>query len=528
MISDVTLLSMQRRVDEALKQDATVIVFEMDTYGGLVTSALEICSYIKSLDVRTVAWVNNKAYSAGAMISLACDEIVMRDPSRIGDCAPIAMGQKLEGVERAKVESPILEEFRDSAKRNNYPESLCEAMVRLKPAIYKIERTDSKDKGEIRYVFDSELDAYTVENEAELTTGPKTGDNTSRAITRLSLIEPQTRLLQPGTQAQIIPLPNQGKEEPKVSKPTKVPSINSPTQRHREPGKWRIIEKIHEKETLLTMNAARALELGFSKKTISSDEELAAYTDAADGEINRMSRSWSEDIAQWLVSPAIRSILMILLMMGAYMELKAPGVGLPGAIALGALVLLVGAPYFAGMASMMEILIMLGGIVLIGVEVFVIPGFGLAGITGIAMFFVGLLMTFFEAGGPGFLPDTDFAWEQLQEGLVSVVIAMIAGGAGIFILTKYFGVLPVFKRLVLADGTSSSQIMASASGTSIDSSTSLQVGDIGIVTARLTPSGEANFDDRIVDVKSNASFIDAGTKIRVVSISGNLVTVEEE
>ena len=98
----------------------------IDTYGGIVTSGLDISRFIKQqTDVHTIAFVHNKAISAGAMIAMACDEIVMEPSAVIGDCAPIMLRtdgslDPMPDTERAKMESPVLADFRDSAQRNGY------------------------------------------------------------------------------------------------------------------------------------------------------------------------------------------------------------------------------------------------------------------------------------------------------------------------------------------------------------------------------------------------------------------------
>ena len=78
-IDDIVRDSVERRLTAARDAGATTIIFEMNTPGGLVTSALDICRLIKNLppEARTVAWVHSDAYSAGAMISVACREIWM-------------------------------------------------------------------------------------------------------------------------------------------------------------------------------------------------------------------------------------------------------------------------------------------------------------------------------------------------------------------------------------------------------------------------------------------------------------------
>ncbi len=100
-VDDMMLKSVTRRMDVARKAGCTLVVFEINTFGGLVTSAIEICKLTKKLPaehMNVVAWVHDKAYSAGALISAACQQIVMATPAKICDCAPIAINSKDELV----------------------------------------------------------------------------------------------------------------------------------------------------------------------------------------------------------------------------------------------------------------------------------------------------------------------------------------------------------------------------------------------------------------------------------------------
>ncbi len=150
LIYDFTFESLERRVDKALDGGASLIVIVLDTPGGVVTSALKISKYIKTLNVPTVAWVHNEAYSAGIMLAAACDEIVMAKASATGDCAPIVPGMNLEPTERAKALSPILAEFRDSANANGYDYAMFHAMCVLGVEVYLVEKDDGS--GERRLV----------------------------------------------------------------------------------------------------------------------------------------------------------------------------------------------------------------------------------------------------------------------------------------------------------------------------------------------------------------------------------------
>ncbi|MHC4759325.1 MAG: hypothetical protein ACYTE8_11775, partial [Planctomycetota bacterium] len=141
MIDDGLYKSIQRRVQTALDDGVEYIIFDIDTFGGGLFAAYNISEYLLhevNQKAHTVAYVSKKAISAGALISVACEDIIMKEKTRIGDCAPIALGGKLEGVEREKIETDTRATFVTSAKANNYPEALLKAMVTQQIEVYKI------------------------------------------------------------------------------------------------------------------------------------------------------------------------------------------------------------------------------------------------------------------------------------------------------------------------------------------------------------------------------------------------------
>jgi membrane-bound serine protease (ClpP class) len=150
MIDDGLYQSIRRRTESALDQGATYLIYEIGTYGGLVESADNISKYLifdVAKQAHTVAYVVTEAISAGAMISVSCQDIVMRENSTLGDCAPIALGQKLEGIEREKTESFIRAIFDRAAKANGYPQALLRAMVTMEVEVYKVHnRQTGKDE----------------------------------------------------------------------------------------------------------------------------------------------------------------------------------------------------------------------------------------------------------------------------------------------------------------------------------------------------------------------------------------------
>jgi membrane-bound serine protease (ClpP class) len=494
MISDVMLESMQRRVEQAHEEGVDVVVFEMDTWGGLVTSALNICDYIKSLDdVHTIAWVNPKAISAGAMISVACDEIVVGNRARFGDCAPISIGgDSLAETERSKATSPILEEFRDSATQNGYPVALCEAMVQLSEAVYQVRNTETD---ELIYIYESQLEDHGLKK-SDLVKGVK--------------------------RAPVSKDKKDAEDADETSEDEVVETI------------YELVALANPEDTLLTISQDETLEYGFATAMVKDDAELATHTDAADGEIDRYEITWSEEMVNWLTDPSVRSLLLMVAMICGYMELQSPGVGLPGAVAAIALTVFVVAPYMAGLAGVMDVLLITIGIVLILVELFVLPGFGVAGLSGMLCLMVGAMMTFVQSepgdpDNPGWapgMPELQGSWDMLHEGMLSLCAAAIVSMVGIYFLTKHFGAIPLFKGMRMEGAAAPVTVDEEHVAAGVIEAP-VKKGEAGVTLTDMHPVGRARFGNRVVDVVSQGGWIEAGKEVRVIEVEGVRVVVKE-
>jgi membrane-bound serine protease (ClpP class) len=473
-INDVTLVSMKRRVERARKDGADTIVFEMNTPGGLVSSALEICTYIKNItDLKTVAWVKPSAYSAGAMISLSCDEVVMASASKIGDCAPIVISpteglQELGKTERAKAESPILKEFRDSAHRRHYDPLLCESMVRQGNEIWWLEKGAG---GERRFVLKSEKEKLLGEKNSPWRLVEKMADPVSG-------------------------------------------------------GDIAVRQPIVEDRDLLTLTQTEALAYGFAKAIVSSESELRSHYGFS-GALDRLTTTWSEDIADFLSSPVVRTILMMLIMLGVYAEFNAPGHFVGGAVALVALMIFLGAPYLTGLADAWEILLVVLGVILLGLEIFVIPGFGVAGILGILLILVGFIATFVPAEpGPIIVPRMPGTWLGLKTGIQVVFGGLGLAIVGMWILNKFLPKVPGTRGLFLAPAAATNFV---AAGLDIPAGPQqvVQLGDRGRTLTSLRPAGKAQINGRRMDVIAQGLLIDENREVEIVEISGGRVVVRE-
>ena len=157
MVGDGMFESVKRRLKEARKLNPGMIVFEIDTFGGKLGSAFDVGKEIFDVrDVRTVAYVNDKAISAGSFIAVACDQIVMRRGSTMGDCQIVTGEGKPLKLE--KYESPLRARFRNFCE-GKYPIALAMAMVTEDLKVYELETVD----GEKKYLTDKELKGLTVQ-----------------------------------------------------------------------------------------------------------------------------------------------------------------------------------------------------------------------------------------------------------------------------------------------------------------------------------------------------------------------------
>lgn len=485
-ISDVTTESIKRRVEIAKEKGADVIIFEVDTPGGYVTSALDICNYIKNLEgVQTVAWINTDAYSAGSMISVACNEIVMATASVLGDCGVILGGpmggQAVPEQLRAKAESPVLEQFRDSARRNGYDILLCESMVVKEREVYWIQNSQT---GERRFVDAEEKDELVDEAENKKTTvfGVE--------IPALGTSEPEWEL---------------------------VEYYQDPVSQTRT----KLEQPVVPETELLTLSQSRAQAFGFSKGIATGEEDLRERYHLT-GVIERIEFTSVEVLTRWLTSMPVRGFLMVIILLGAYVEFNTPGVGVAGLVAVSALGVFLGAPYLTGLANVWEILVVVLGVILIAIEVFVIPGFGVAGISGILLVIVGLLATFMpnEPGRfPLYWPQLPSSLEGLKAGVQTLGTALGLSIVGMVLLSKYLPKVPYLRSIVPENPTPSDVIPEDPyHGIA-------RVGHIGIVVGSLHPSGKARFGATLVDVVSEGEMVAGDVRVEVIERHGNRVVV---
>lgn len=461
----------RRESNRALREDAAFIVYEIDTFGGRVDTALQISSFIGSIKkAKTVAWVRGGpdsmgvSWSAGALIALSCSTIYMAGGTSIGAAAPVTVGAdgKPESAGE-KTTSAVRSQMAALAEKNGHPASIALAMV------------------------DADVELWEVDVGGEIRA------STSADLERLE------------------------KEHPGAAK--KGPAIS-------------------EKGKLLSLTAGEAERYRLSAGTVDDLPGLLSVLGAS-GDASELAPSAADAIVSFLTSGPVQTLLILLGLVALFLEINTPGFGIPGAVAIVAFLGVFGANALLGSVDSLELILFLAGLGLLAVEIFVLPGFGVAGVSGLVLIGASLVFSMQDF----VIPDQPWKWELFGRNLLVVAIGLMAAVAGIAILALFGPRLRVFDRLTLktairgtaggpdipdtlaADPASANALLADVSEEDEMPLVSL-VGKRGVAVSVLRPVGRADFEGRSYSVESNGDYIPAGTPVEVHRVRGNRIIVK--
>ena len=395
-----------RTLREAEEAGAAAVLLDINTFGGRVDAAVAMRDALLNSPVRTIAFVNQRAISAGALIALACHTVIMTTGGTIGAAAPVVGGGTGETQPAdEKSVSYVRSEFRATAETRNRPAVIAEAMV------------------------DADVE----------------------------------------------------------------------------------IAGLIEKGKLLTLTTSQALE--HKVADLSADTLVAALAASGipDADIRTARQTWAETLVRFLTHPVISSLLMTVGLLGLIVEIRTPGFAVPGTVGLLSLGLFFWGHWIVQLAGWEELLLVSLGVVLVAIEVFVLPGFTVAGLAGIVALVTGLGMTLVGAGA-----TSNAIIVALGRVAISILVAMAAA----FALLRLLPRLPFGRRLVLETGMRTDLGYVSA-----PESDRQWLGRTGTALSPLRPAGIAEIDGARVDVVSDGGFIDAGTPILVTRVDGNRIVV---
>ena len=201
-------------------------------------------------------------------------------------------------------------------------------------------------------------------------------------------------------------------------------------------------------------------------------------------------------------------------------------VGVGGLIAGLCALLFFWSHFLGGTAGWLEVTLFVAGIGFIAAEVFVIPGFGVAGITGLMLTFASVVL----ASQDFVVPTTATDWNQLFTTVLVTTVVGICFLIAAFFITRNLGNIPIFKGIILDSdlGRETQEVgLSDDKAPASPTHNGVSIGDWGVADSPLRPAGRVKINGRVVDVVSDGSFVDRDSSIRVIKIHGNVITVAE-
>ena len=385
---------------EAAKLEADIILIHMNTYGGMVETADSIRTAILQSPIPVWVFIDNNAASAGALISIACDSIYMREGANIG--AATVVNQTGEAMPD-KYQSYMRSTMRSTAEATGRDPDIAQGMV-----------------------------------------------------------DPRIR-----------------------------------------------IEGVSDSGQVITFTVSEAMRYGYCNAEANSIAEILKITGREDFKIVKQELTATDRIIGFLTKPMISGLLIMVIIGGIYFELQTPGVGFPIAAAATAAVFYFAPLYIEGLAANWEILVFIIGVILLLVEIFAIPGFGVAGISGIVLIVTGLTLSMIDNIGFNF---TGVPMDGVVVAFFIVIIASFFSLIGSFYLSrKLFGGPTMFGELALLSTQQTSEGYASS-----DVHYTAMMGQTGEAFTMLRPAGKVSIAGEVFDAVAQAGFIDKGESIRVV------------
>jgi membrane-bound serine protease (ClpP class) len=279
------------------------------------------------------------------------------------------------------------------------------------------------------------------------------------------------------------------------------------------------IEGVIEEGKVLTFTASEAMRFGFCEGIAETPDEVMQLAGFENYTIEEQKLTAMDRIINFLISPVVSGLLIMLILGGVYFELQSPGVGFPILLAATAALVYFAPFYLEGLASHWEILIFVIGIVLLAVEIFVLPGFGVSGVLGIGFIITGLALAMVGNDGPDF---TGVPMEEVGRAFLIVIISFFLSLS----TSIYIGA-----RIITSGGRIGNTLALNTIQDTMQGYTSTNIkmkelqGKTGVAYTILRPSGKVEIDDDVYDATALTGYIEKGEKIKVVKYETSQVFV---
>lgn len=278
----------------------------------------------------------------------------------------------------------------------------------------------------------------------------------------------------------------------------------------------KVVPGLNDTGDVVTLTTDEAIKWGFCDGSYESEEEMLKGEGISSYTIEKQRITWIDEAIGFLISPGVSGVLILIILGGIYYEIRTPGVGFPLLASVLAAMLYFAPLYLEGLAENWEILLFIIGLVLLGLEIFVIPGFGIAGISGLVLLFAALVLSTINNVAFDFGPASS---AMVREALLKVCIALFAFMALILLTGKSFANSAWIKRISLE-----AELPAGASAKLSESLP--QMGDEAVSETRLNPQGMIKFGESYFDAMSLGELIEQGQKVRIIGKKDSKYLVE--
>jgi len=280
------------------------------------------------------------------------------------------------------------------------------------------------------------------------------------------------------------------------------------------------VEVAKKKGDFLTVSGERAQQMGLADFTVESREEVLTIYGLDSADVPVLRPSWGRLVADFLSQWYMRLILMWVAFISLHAELTMPGFGFGGVLAIICFGLFFWTMSWSDSHIVLEMILLGVGLLLIALEVFVVPGFGVTGVTGIICVVFSLSLI----GHDFAVPTNAVQFAAFGKSVLLVLASLTASIIGMVILSRFIPSTPIFRRLALA----APQVKSAQADASPQKDVGLQVGEVGTALTVLRPAGKASFGTQLVDVTAESVFIEVGKPIEVLEVRGNRIVVKEK
>lgn len=271
---------------------------------------------------------------------------------------------------------------------------------------------------------------------------------------------------------------------------------------------------------ILTFTTNEALNNGFCEGQVNSIQDLLTQAGISNYTIAEHELTGLDKTMNFLLNPILRGLCITFIFLGLYFELQSPGIGFALIISIIAALLYFAPLYIEGLAANWEVLIFIAGLLLIVLEIFVIPGFGVAGIAGIVLTFMGLVLSM--VGNSGFNFDMS-GMGSVTEAILVVLSSFVISLAVMFAFFGRFTRSKFFRTLSLETAEKTTE----GYHTTIFNQPDSMIEKTGITMTDLRPAGKVEIDGEWLDGQSEAEYLVKGTVVKVVAVKNNYLIVRK-